>query len=78
MFVENHCLSSGIDIVLYSVNIPFNFQLYSLNSGADNHHKMTEWVDNVYNIITQKQMIGDAQVITVRGYDLGLFDSYYI
>jgi hypothetical protein len=28
--------------------------------------------------ITQKQMIGDTQVITVRGYDLGLLDSYYI
>ena len=23
-------------------------------------------------------MIGDTQVITVRGYDLGLLDSYYI
>jgi hypothetical protein len=28
--------------------------------------------------ITQKQMIGDTQVITVRGYDLGLLDSCYI
>ena len=28
--------------------------------------------------ITQKQMIGDTQVITVRGYDLGLLESYYI
>ena len=28
--------------------------------------------------ITQKQMIGDTQVITVRGYDLGLLDSYYV
>jgi hypothetical protein len=28
--------------------------------------------------ITEKQMIGDTQVFTVRGYDLGLIDSYYI
>jgi len=26
--------------------------------------------------ITQKQMIGDTQVITVRGLDLGLLDSH--
>ena len=30
--------------------------------------------------ITQKQMMGDSdtQVITVRGYDLGPLDSYYV
>ena len=28
--------------------------------------------------ITQKQMIGDTQVITVRGYDLGVLDSYSV
>jgi len=32
----------------------------------------------MYISITQKQMICDTQVITVRGYDLGLLDSYYI
>ena len=32
----------------------------------------------MYIRITQKQMIGDTQVMTVRGYDLGLLDSYYI
>jgi hypothetical protein len=33
----------------------------------------------MYIHITQKQMIGgDTQVITVRGYDLGLLDSCYI
>jgi len=31
-----------------------------------------------YIRITQKQMIGDTQVITFRGYDLGLLDSYYV
>ena len=28
--------------------------------------------------ITQKQMIGDTHVITLKGYDLGLLDSYYV
>ena len=32
----------------------------------------------MYIRITQKQMLGDTQVMTVRGYDLGLLDSYYI
>ena len=38
---------------------------------------MTEWVDNVY-VLHKKQMIGDTQDITVRGYDLGLLDSCYV
>ena len=29
---------------------------------------MTEWVDNVY-VLHKNQMIGDTQVITIRGYD---------
>ena len=32
----------------------------------------------MYIRITQKHMIGDTQVIAVRGYDLGLLDSCYI
>jgi hypothetical protein len=32
----------------------------------------------MYTYYTKKQMIGDTQVITVIGYDLGLLDSYYI
>ena len=38
---------------------------------------MTEWVDNVY-VLHKKQMIGDTQIITIWGYDLGLLDSYDI
>ena len=32
----------------------------------------------MYIRITQKQMVGDTQIIRVRGYDLDLLDSYYI